>query len=78
MDENPTSKINLYRDRWTSLKVLRPTYQIIRGLAIRSGSSQADYLARMVRLLELVAERHGGDPVQILERLSDREETNCS
>lgn len=64
-------------DRGVSVKVSRETFVAIRRLATQHGATQRGYLERLAKLMEILAERSGGDPVQLLETIVGPRETDC-
>lgn len=57
------------RVRCTSLKITRESYLLVRDLSAKNGSTQAEYVERMLKVLNVVAGRSGVDPVSVFESL---------
>lgn len=51
------------------IRITHHEWKILRDLSLRFSTSQRQYLARMLRVLDSIAERSGNDPLEILEML---------
>lgn len=51
------------------IRITHAEWKILRDLSLRFSVSQRQYLARVLRVLDSIAETSGNDPLEILEML---------
>lgn len=51
------------------IRITHREWKILRDLSLRFSVSQRQYLARVLRVLDSIAETSGNDPLEILEML---------
>lgn len=51
------------------IRITRAEWKILRDLSLKFSTSQRQYLARILRVLDSIAETSGNDPLEILEML---------